>query len=178
MKLSESKEQSESEAEGTQADSKLEPAAVNTTPVEHRVLATAPASPFGKSQSNEAKEGISVVSGPSTDLSKSETRLEEREKEEKRFFSETRRMLQLHHEHAMTLAELVEKFKEEEDPSLPTAEELYQLLTKFNAREGSSGSAKILQVRELFSLVIVIHTRVMTLTITFLETYCCPLSLY
>ena len=111
--------------------------------------AHAPASPVGKYQSAVKKEAISDVSEHLPVLTKPEAQLEDDEKEGKRLFSETRRMLQLHHEHAMTLAELVERFRENEEPSLPTAEQLYQQLTKFNAKEGGSGggkTAKILQV--------------------------------
>ena len=101
------------------------------------------------------KEAVSDDAERSFVLTKPDPQLEDSEKEGKRLFSETRRMLQLHHEHAMTLAELVERFKENEDPSLPTAEQLYQLLTEFNVKEGGSGGgkiAKILQVNVLTSV--------------------------
>lgn len=74
---------------------------------------------------------------------------EDSESQEKRLFSETRRLLQLHTEHAMTLAELVEKFKEVDEPSQPSSEKLYHLLNKFNVKEVSHGSkkpTKVLQV--------------------------------
>ena len=78
------------------------------------------------------------------------------EKKERRLFSETRRLLQLHSEHAMTLAELVEKFRENEEPSQPSAEQLYHLLTKFNVKEEGIVGVKpsnILQVHCLLSVL-------------------------
>ena len=109
----------------------------------HTAHAPAPPSPVGKSQNSVKEEATSDVSDHSPVFAKPEDQFEDDEKEGKRLFSETRRMLQLHHEHAMTLAELVERFKENEEPSLPTAEQLHQQLTKFNAKEGGG---KTLQV--------------------------------
>ena len=75
--------------------------------------------------------------------------LEGIEKEGKRLFTETRQLLQLHSEHAMTLSELVERFTESGEPSRPSMEKLYQLLTKFNVKEDGQGNwkpTKVLQV--------------------------------
>ena len=143
MKTSESKEQSETEV--AQVDTKMEPTV--TAAVDDK-QPSAPASPVGKSQSTVKEESVGGVPEHSSVLAKPVAQLEDGD-EGKRLFSETKRMLQLHHEHAMTLAELVERFKKNEDPSLPTAEQLYQLLTRFNTKEGGSGGgriAKILQV--------------------------------
>ena len=93
-----------------------------------------------------------TVAGPPTAVAPAQ---EDIEKEERRLFSETRRLLQLHSEHAMTLAELVEKFRENEEPSQPSAEHLYQLLTKFNVKKEGIGGvkpSKILQVCCLLSM--------------------------
>lgn len=93
-----------------------------------------------------------TMAGPPTAVAPAQ---ENTEKREKRLFSETRRLLQLHSEHAMTLAELVEKFRENEEPSQPSAEQLYQLLTKFNVKEQGIGGvkpSKTLQVCCLLSM--------------------------
>ena len=49
----------------------------------------------------------------------------------------------------MTLAE---RFKKNEDPSLPTAEQLYQLLTKFNAKDGSGGGVRVTKVLQVLTI--------------------------
>ena len=143
-KTSESKEQSETEV--APVDTKREPTVTATVDDKPHI---APDSPVGKSQSTMKMESIDDISEPPSVLTKPVAPLEDSD-EGKRLFSETRRMLQLHHEHAMTLAELVERFKKNEDPSLPTAEQLYRSLTKFNNEKegGSTGVriAKILQV--------------------------------
>ena len=60
----------------------------------------------------------------------------------RRLFSESRRLLQIHHEHAMTLMELVVKFKECKEPIEQSSEELYHVLMKHNTKDTSSGSGK------------------------------------
>lgn len=51
---------------------------------------------------------------------------------DERLISEIRRMLLSHQEHAMTLAELVESFLANQDPTHPTAESLYRQLSTHN----------------------------------------------
>ena len=142
---SESKEPSETEVVA-QVDTTTEPTVAAT--VDDKPQAT-PASPLQKSPNIVKKESIGGPLEHSSVLAKPAAQLEDGE-EGKRLFSETRRMLQLHHEHAMTLAELVERFRRNEDPTLPTAEQLYQLLVKFNTKEGGTGTGgrttKIMQV--------------------------------
>lgn len=147
MKTSESKEPSETAEVVAQVDTITEPAVMPV--VDDKPQAT-PASPLQNSPNIVKKESIGGPLEHSSVLAKPAAQFEDGE-EGKRLFSETRRMLQLHHEHAMTLAELVERFKRNEDPTLPTAEQLYQLLVKFNTKEGGTGTGggrttKIMQV--------------------------------
>ena len=144
VKTSESKEPSETEVM-TKVDTITEPVVTATVDDKPQAL---PASPLQKSPNILKKESIGAPLEHLFVSTKPVAQLEDSE-EGKRLFSETRRMLQLHHEHAMTLAELVERFRRNEDPSLPTADQLYQLLTKFNAKEGGTGggrTTKIMQV--------------------------------
>ena len=125
------------------------PAAHQTTPALPPVTAhqTTPALPPVTAQQPNSTEHPSVST---TSVIPPVAQLEESEKESKRLFSETRRLLQLHCEHAMTLAELVERFKENVEPSQPSMEKLYQVLTKHNVKDDGHGSwkpAKVLQVR-------------------------------
>ena len=147
VKTSESKEPSETAEVVAQVDTTTEPTVAAT--VDDKPQAT-PASPLQNSPNIVKKESIGGPLEHSSVLAKPAAQLVEDGEEGKRLFSETRRMLQLHHEHAMTLTELVERFKRNEDPTLPTAEQLYQLLTKFNTKEGGTGTGgrttKIMQV--------------------------------
>lgn len=70
------------------------------------------------------------------------------EAEAKRLCSESNRMLLVHPEHAMTLAELLDCFKSSEDPANPTADQLYRALVVNNKKPGSGGKnpAKLFQV--------------------------------
>ena len=77
-----------------------------------------------------------------TPATQPDTEQEDPEKRGRRLFSETRRLLQINSEHAMTLAELVDKFKENEEPSQLSMEQLYQLLSRFNVTETGFGGAK------------------------------------
>jgi hypothetical protein len=147
VKTSESKEPSEIEV--AQADTKTERTVAATVDDKPQ---TAPASPLQKSPNIVKKESIGGTLEHSSVLAKPVALLEDGGEEGKRLFSETRRMLQLHHEHAMTLAELVERFRRNEDPSLPTAEQLYQLLTKFNAKETGSGGVRIAKIMQVLTI--------------------------
>ena len=55
-------------------------------------------------------------------------------KDAERLSSETKRLLLRHSEHALTLSELVESFRESRDPARPTAEMLYKSLSEYNTR--------------------------------------------
>lgn len=55
-------------------------------------------------------------------------------KDAERLSSETKRLLLGHSEHALTLSELVETFREAKDPAKPSAEMLYESLSKYNTR--------------------------------------------
>ena len=68
------------------------------------------------------------------------------EKESQRLASETQRLLLCHHEHAMTVSELVLSFTEAGDPARPSAEELHLCLHKHNVRRGGAKSPRIFQV--------------------------------
>ena len=69
------------------------------------------------------------------------------DKESQRLASETQRLLQCHHEHAMTVSELVQSFKEAEDPASPQPEELNLCLHKHNVRRGGPQAPRIFQVQ-------------------------------
>ena len=121
------------------------PLSAMTQPIDHNSIIVSQSAPV--SQPSLVTQPIqstvvsltTTVSGPPSAVVLAP---EDIEKEERRLFSETRRLLQLHSEHAMTLAELVEKFRENEDPFQPSAERLYRLLTKFNDKEGGTGGVK------------------------------------
>lgn len=134
--MSDSKEQSEPKE--TQPDIKTEPAEKaatdNEMPPPQQDLPAAVSVKGDQDTSNSVVEHIVVA--------QSDVRLEDNEKEARRLFSETRRLLQLDPEHAMTLAELVDRFRENEDPCQPSSEQLYQVLTKFNVKDGTSGGGK------------------------------------
>ena len=68
------------------------------------------------------------------------------DKDSQRLSSETHRLLQCHHEHAMTVSELVQSFKEAEDPLSPEPEVLHLCLHKHNVKKGGSKSPSIFQV--------------------------------
>ena len=68
------------------------------------------------------------------------------DKDSQRLASETHRLLQCHHEHAMTVSELVQSFKEAEDPLSPEPEVLHLCLHKHNVKKGGSKSPSIFQV--------------------------------
>ena len=74
-------------------------------------------------------------------------RLEDRDSQ--RLASETHRLLQCHHEHAMTVSELVQSFKEAEDPISPGPEVLNLCLHKHNVKKGGSKSPSIFQVMDV-----------------------------
>lgn len=134
--MSDSKEQSEPKE--TQPDIKTEPAEKaatdNEMPPPQQDLPAAVSVKGDQDTSNSVVEHIVVA--------QSDVRLEDNEKEARRLFSETRRLLQLDPEHAMTLAELVDRFRENEDPCQPSSEQFYQVLTKFNVKDGTSGGGK------------------------------------
>ena len=70
-------------------------------------------------------------------------------KDAERLSSETKRLLLCHREHALTLSELVECFKEAQDPAAPTVEQLYDSLTKFNVKGGAGKTEQKFQVSPL-----------------------------
>ena len=58
-------------------------------------------------------------------------------KDAERLSSETKRILLCNHEHALTLSELVDCFREAQDPATPTVDQLYNSLTTFNVKGGA-----------------------------------------
>ena len=136
-----------SEVPTTALTTVTQPAVVTQAPPSLTTHQTTPALPPVTAQQPNSTEHPPVST---TSVSPPVAQLEDSEKESKRLFSETRRLLQLHCEHAMTLAELVERFKENAEPSQPSMEKLYQVLTKHNVKDDGQGSwkpAKVLQVR-------------------------------
>ena len=66
-------------------------------------------------------------------------------KDAERLSSETKRLLLGHSEHALTLSELVESFRESRDPARPTAEMLYESLSKHNTRSAGGQRFEVMR---------------------------------
>ncbi len=113
---------------------------VTETHVEWQQSSSPPASvtkpPPSKTASSQASAQIGQVNfnempsliTASPSKTKLNTPLSSPQQDSERLSSETKRILLRHREHAQTLSELVECFKETQDPACPTVNTLYQCL--------------------------------------------------